>query len=227
MGILENAAVKINAFNNYNGGRDLHRAASYHDVLNARAGRGSFVQETGIVEDQYLVLIDRALRSYFSMNRGNRMGSTEEFVAKLNNKLQSDKIRNILGKLKELSITSPNIEDYKSNAEELYGSFSNSKNGLSNDRTSFCVGATKTMHCLFPELFIMLDQNVAKALEYPSGQYNNFASYWKAMKICRHELTKWRAKYGSTDSLLQLDLPPTTLTRVFDKCASIMGVGGI
>ena len=221
MNIIENAAEKIREFNS--NPKDRPRE-SYHSVLAARAGRGSFVHENGSVGDKYLDMIDWALRSYFMMNRGNRMGDKEEFVNKLINKLRSDETKRILARLRDVSITSPNLEDYKSDSEELYESLSNPRDGLSADGSCFCVGATKVMHCLFPELFIMLDQNVAKAVGYSSGQYNNFSSYWKVMKICSNELTEWRRIYGSTDSLLQLDLPPTTLTRTFDKCASIMGI---
>jgi len=87
-----------------------------------------------------------------------------------------------------------------------------------------CVGATKVMHCLFPELFVMLDQNVGKALGYRPGQYNNFFCYWNAMDICRNELEEWVEINNNTDSLLQLDTQPTTLPRIFDKCASIMSI---
>jgi hypothetical protein len=44
------------------------------------------------------------------------------------------------------------------------------------------------------------------------------------MNICREELDEWKEMYGNTDALLQLDLPPTTLPRIFDKCTFIMGI---
>jgi len=219
--ILENAAEKISEFNNYP--KDRPRE-SYHNVLTARAGRVSFVNENGNITVQHLHLIDWALRSYFMMNRGNRMGSEEEFVKRLENNLHDNEIKNILARLRNLTITAQYLQDYKSDAEKLYESFSNCKHGLSADGSCFCVGATKAMHCLFPELFVMLDQNVGKAVGYRSSQHNNFWSYCKVMDICRNELEEWKEMYGSTDSLLQLDLAPTTLPRIFDKCASIMGI---
>jgi len=134
----------------------------------------------------------------------------------------------ILATLRAATIVSPTLEHYKSEAEGLYEFLSNREDGLSADGSYFCVGTTKLRHCLLPELFVMLDQNVGKAvLEYSTGQYNNFASYWKVRKGCRDELLEWRKLYGSTDSLLNLDYEPTTLTRIFDKCTSIMATSKV
>ena len=107
--ILENAAGKIKEFNNY---PDWSHE-SYHRVLTAREVRRSFVNENGNIMDNHLYLIDRALRSYFMMNRGNRMGRTEEFVNKLGNSLRDNETRNILANLRDVSITAP-LQNYKS-----------------------------------------------------------------------------------------------------------------
>lgn len=222
MKIFKNAAQKIRDFNNY---PDRPRE-SYHRVLNAREGRKSFVGENGNVNLHYINMIDLALRlrSYFMMNRGNRMGAQEQFTRKLANILRENETKRILAILREFTIIDPDVESYKSDAEKLYESLSNPEHGLSADKTYFCVGATKVMHCLFPELFIMLDQNVGRAVGYRPSQYNNFDSYWNVMNICREELEEWQEIHNDTDSLLQLDTPPTTLPRIFDKCASIMGI---
>lgn len=219
--ILENAEEKIREFNDYP--KDRPRE-SYHRVLTARQGERSFVHENGNISDEHLYLIDLALRSYFMMNRGNKMGGTEEFVNKLGRSLRNNETRNILANLRDVSITAHDLQNHQLAPETLYGSLSKRNHGLSADGTYFCVGATKVMHCLFPELFVMLDQNVGKAVGYRPGQYNNFWSYWNVMDVCRNELKEWEIAYGSTDTLLQLDLPPTTLPRIFDKCASIIGI---
>jgi len=220
MYILKNAEQKIAKFNS----GISSKVKFYHDVLNAREENKSLVDESGNIGENSLSMIEKALRHYFKMARGGRMGSEEEFIKKLESKLESDKIRRILARLRDVSIVSPNLEDYKSDAEKLYEPLSNCENGLSVDRTGFYVGATKVMHCLFPELFVMLDQNVAKTvLNLRPPQYYNFTQYWKAMNKCRNELMEWQKLYGNTDSLLELDLKPTTLTRIFDKCASTMG----
>jgi len=211
MEVLSHAAEKIEEFNSY---ADRPRE-SYHQVLTARAGQ-TLVLENGNISDAHLYLIDWALRSYFMMNRGNRMGNTEEFVNRLRNKLMDNEINSILIRLRDVSITALNLHDYQLDMEKLYESLSNCERGLSVDGTYFRVGATKVMHCLFPELFVMLDQNVGKAVGYRAGQYNNFQSYWHVMDICREELTEWEGIYGTTDTL--------PLPRIFDKCASIMGI---
>jgi hypothetical protein len=216
MKILANAAQKIKKFNS---NPDRPRK-SYHQVLTARAGRESFINTNGSVGAKYIGVIDWALRSYFMMNRDNNMGSTEQFVSKLNNKLANNKTERILAGLRGINIISPNLGHYRSDAEELYESLSNPKHGLSANGTQFCVGTTKVIHCLLPELFVLLDKRVGKnVLNYSPGQYNNFVSYWKVMEICRDELLEWQRLYGSIGSLLNLDSEPTSLTRIFDKCA--------
>jgi len=219
MRILTDAAQKIRAFNDLS--NDDPR--DYHLVLLAREGEKSLVDSHGNVSDKLLAMIDKALRGYFMMNRGSRMGSKEEFVNKLRNKLASYETKRILATLRDVTIISPSLEDYKLDVEKLYESLSNCEDGLSVDGSYFCVGTTKLMHCLLPELMVMLDQNVGKTvLNYSPGQYNNSVSYWKVMKICRDELMEWQRRCGSTSSLRNLDCEPTTLTRIFDKCAFIM-----
>lgn len=224
--ILRNADEKIRVFNNEYP-EDLPRE-SYHNVLTAREGSMSFVSPDGNVNMNNLERIDWALRSYFRMNKGGRMGDTEEFLNRLRIKLQSEQIRNMLVRFRDVSITFPNIMNYESDAGKLYESFSNPNDGLSSGGIKFCVGATKVMHCLFPEFFIMLDKRVAKTIcaTVPTfgNNYNNFLSYWRAMMICRNELKAWQEENGDLDRLLNLDVPPITLTRIFDKCAYIMNI---
>ncbi len=219
--IFQNAVDKLNRFNN--NPKDRPRE-SYHSVLTARAGHISLVNENGNVSVQHIRLVDWALRSYFMMNRGRKMGSEDDFIMRLENKLSVEPIRNILARLRNTGLMVPNLNDYRTDAEQLYESLSNRENGLSSDGSYFCVGATKIMHCLFPELFIMLDRNVGMAVGYRNGHYNNFGSYWKVLHICRNEIEEWKEVHGNTDSLLRLDEAPTTLPRIFDKCASIMGI---
>ena len=225
--ILSNAAEKIRAFNENPNDRPRE---SFHQVLTARKGSMSFVDHEGNVGKNHVKLIDWALRSYFIMNKGNKMGTKEEFIERLGTKLQKEEIRNILVKFREISITIPEIEDYKSDAKKLYDSFSNPNGGLSRDGTHFCVGATKVMHCLFPELFIILDRNVAKTIRRTTrsfgSNHNNFVSYWQTMRVCIKELKEWKEENGDFDSLPKLDVGfgPTTLTRIFDKCAFIMAI---
>lgn len=219
MNILKNADQKIRKFNS----GISPNVVFYHDVLSARGENKSLVRESGRVGDKFLGMIEEALRGYFGMDRGGRMGDKEEFLKRLKDKLNSGEIKRVLIKLRDLCIIYAKLQDYESDVKQLYETLSNPENGLSTGKAYFCVGATKIMHCLFPELFVMLDKYVGCALGYLPGEYNNFEAYWATMNICRQELKEWQELYGSTDSLLELDQKPTTLTRIFDKCASTMG----
>ena len=219
--VLENAKEKIEEFNNYLKDRSCE---SYHSILAARQGERSFISENGDIRDEHLYLIDWALRSYFMMNRGNKMGTTKEFVSRLEVSFRTAEMRDILANLRDVTITVHNLHEYQLSMKTLYKFLSNREHGLSLDRTYFCVGATKVMHCIFPELFVMLDRNVGKAVGYSPSQYNDFLSFWNVMDVCRNELEEWAELHNNTDSLLQLDTTPTTLPRIFDKCASIMSI---
>jgi hypothetical protein len=217
MRILEDAANKIKKFNQC---RPYGDPAHYSEVLSARHAEKSLVDTYGNVSDQSIELIEVALWYYFKMYKFGAMGSEKEFRNKLRNKLASDKMKDILEELRDANILSVSLESHKSDAQELYRSLSNREDGLSANGDTFCVGTTKVMHCLFPELFVILDSNIGKrVLEYFHGQYNNFPCYWKVMKICRDELLEWQELYGSAQTLLNLDSEPTSLTRTFDKCA--------
>jgi hypothetical protein len=217
MRILDSTSKKIHTFNSTEKGNSRQ---DYHSVLLARRGNISLVGMNGLVNSQHLLLIDRALRGYFMMNRGNRMGTQKRFVVRLEGILSSAKVRSILVGLRSVTIMFPNLEDYRASSEDLYKALSSPQQGLSVDGTYFCVGATKVMHMLFPELFVMLDKNVGSTCGYSPGQYNNFGAYWKVMMICHDELKAWTNKYGSIDGLLRLDPLPTSIARVFDKCAT-------
>jgi hypothetical protein len=222
MRILDNASKKINAFNQNPADNE---PKDYHSVLLARKDSITVVGVNGQIASPHLEMIDRALRGYFMMNRGNRMGRREQFVPRLGLILSGNNLRGILAGLGNITNSSSNLEDYRSGCEELYEALSSNERGLSADNTYFCVGATKVMHMLFPEFFVMLDKNVGKTCGYSSGQYNNFQAYWRVMKICHEELSEWKSRYGSLDTLLHLDRTPSTLTRIFDKCATVMGLG--
>jgi len=77
----------------------------------------------------------------------------------------------------------------------------------------------------------MLDRNVAKKLNQlglikirrkGSTYYFSFEIYWQVMKICKMELEEYQKRHGDLQSLLDMDDEPTTLTRIFDKCAFVM-----
>lgn len=221
MNILKNADEKIRKFNS----RSYGDPELYHNILKARGENKSLVDESGRVGHKFLGMIEEALRGYFGMDKP-MVNNKGEFIKNLKTKLESDGIRKILTKFRDVCIGSPNLADYKSDARVLYECLSaKGQDRLSQENYRFRVGATKVMYCLFPKLFVMLDRYVGRALGYEEGEYNNFEAYWATINICRQELKEWQELYGSTDSLLKLDQKPTTLTRIFDKCATIIGKG--
>ncbi|MFC1995206.1 hypothetical protein ACFLVK_02220, partial [Chloroflexota bacterium] len=220
--ILNDAGQKISAFNSNAKDND---PGDYHSVLLAIRESSSIVGMNGRVADEHLDMIDKALRGYFMMNRGNRMGSKAVFVPRLMEVLTSGGMARLLASLRNVTILPPSLENHRLDSEALYEALSNCESGLSDDNTYFCVGATKIMHMLCPKLFVMLDKNVGKACGYSAGQYNSFQAYWTVMNICHNELNEWIKEHGSSNTLLHLDPKPTSLTRIFDKCATMTTLG--
>ncbi len=144
------------------------------------------------------------------------------FKTRLRNKLGNTEVREILQDFRRIKINSPNVESIKNNVEKLYEDLSNKENGLSARGDKFEVGTTKTLTFLFPELFVIVDSNVKKAL-HKTGLGAPFNKFWSVMNVCRNELEDWEETHGHLDSLLELDISPTTLTRIFDKCAFVTG----
>jgi len=214
--ILENVAEKIKEYDaqckapKYN--------ATYRRVLKAREGDCCLVDADGNVSERALKVIEDALRAF---EMGRQMGG--KFRERLRKKLEDDEIRSILKRFRNLCIDSLDLKEFKDDVKRLYEALSASgSSGLSSRQDSFEVGATKIMNFLFPELFIMVDSNVKKAVGR-SGPGVPFGKYWDIMMICRRELEEHKKVQGSYNSLLESDIKPTTLTRIFDKCAFIMG----
>jgi len=216
--ILENLADRIKKYDGQCKARKYNYA--YKRVLEARKGNSCLVDEDGNVSGKSLKVIEQTL-SDFEMDRQMGVG----FSKKLKKKLENNEIRAVLNKFRNVRIDSPNLNEFKLDAKKLFKTLSSSgENGLSARQDSFEVGATKIMNFLFPELFVMVDRYVKKAL-HKSGSLP-FRKYWDIMMICRQELEEWKELHGTIDNLLELDTKPTTLTRVFDKCAFVMGKFG-
>lgn len=216
--ILEDAETKLEAWRRHYPNAGDSNSPSYRRILEARGSDSSNVDANGHVTEQTLQLIKEVLRDKFDMY--HQVGDT--FPQKLSKKLQDARVKAILIRIRNLSICSTSLEDLKPDTDELYASLSApGPSGLSFRSDHFCVGATKTMNFLFPELFVMLDRCVAKALCL--NPYNKFSVYWSVLRLCHDDLEEWRNIRGSLDSLVALDVPPTTSVRIFDKCATVMG----
>jgi len=145
------------------------------------------------------------------------------FAARLTAELQTDGVRHALRTLCALNISTvpPNL--VVEEARLLYSTLSApGVGGLSQANKRFCVGATKVMNFLFPELLVMLDKYAARGVGL--RRYNNFDAYWSVEKCCHKELQEWVNVRGNVGTLIALDYPaPSTATRIFDKCALVMG----
>jgi hypothetical protein len=222
--IFKNVGEKIKKYDEQRRGKLYNEA--YQSVLKARGENSSLVDDDGNVSEESLKTIEKALKK-FGMARFGKMD--DKFVDKLRKKLNDTKA--ILVKFRNLQIESQDWQRYEEDVKKLYDTLSvGGKDGLSADGDRFDVGATKIMNFLFPELFVMVDKNVATTLtklglvkfsRKGSTHHYCFEKYWKVMRICYDELGQYK-KHGDLSDLLKLDKWPTTLTRIFDKCAFVM-----
>lgn len=227
--ILENAEEKIRCYNNQRSAKSYNIA--YHNVLGARHRSVSLVNEDGSVSEESLRVIVDGLKA-FRMGRqiGGQMWGT--FLEKLREKLRKDENREILKRLRTLRIESEEWKEHRDEIEKLYKELSTEgESSLHTGKKRFDVGATKIMNFLFPELFVMLDRNVAKTLNQlglikirRKGSTYEFSPeiYWQVMKICKMELEEYQKRHDDLQSLLDMDDEPTALTRIFDKCTFAM-----
>ena len=99
--------------------------------------------------------------------------------------------------------------------------------GLHEQGKSFHVGATKILHFLNPELFMIVDANAAQALKvemgipYRSGTQPGYSGerYVEAMT----EVKRWIGDHG-IERFRSLE-PGTPALRIFDKLAFTYGAG--
>ena len=218
MNILEDVATKLQAWRGVYPG-SVNPTSPYRQILDARAGSKSNVDGNGLIGNHTLQLAWVVLVCSFGME--HQVNHT--FPAKLQAKLAHPAIKVILQKMRNLSLDSVQLANIKDDTSVLYETLSaRGQQGLSYNGARFCVGATKTMNFLFPELCVMLDKYVAKAVHlYPD--HNDFKAYWLALQMCQDELKAWQKSHGSLDSLVAFDSPPpSTVIRVFDKCATVM-----
>lgn len=217
--VFDNAADKVRKYNSYdkkcNGGR---YNSAYHKVLHARGNQLCLIDRDGNIDESSLGIVEEALRA-FDMNAHGQMGS--QFREKLREKLCRNDSRIFLRQFRALTILSSDIEKNEYESEKLFNILSTNENGLDARGRRFRVGATKIMNFLLPEFFVIADKWVRQGL-HKTG-YLTFPKYWSIMMICRRELMNGQRKHGTLESLIRLDTQPTTLIRIFDKCAFVMG----
>jgi hypothetical protein len=219
--ILNNAAIKVKT---YNEPKDANRRKrgrrynfAYHEILQHQP----LVDESGRVGTDSLNLIVKGLKQ-FDMNRQmDRL-----FGQRLEGKLGDGDTPRIITELRRARIDKADLWQLKDRVEALYQRLAEAGDrGLAILGKRFDVGATKIMNFLLPEFSVIVDHNVADALNKTS--LHQFERYWWVMASCRRELDAWRELNGDLSSLLEVDENPTTLTRIFDKCAFVVGAGWV
>lgn len=222
--VFENAADKIDKYNYYDKKCNNRRYnIAYSRVLQARGDQSCLVDENGNVDEDSLGVVEEALIA-FDMNAYGQMG--DRFGDRVRKKLSNYDSKVLLKKFRALSILSPEIKGLESDTEDFYNILSAKEDNCLDARGyGFSVGATKIMNFLFPELFVIVDKWVKKGLR-KTGPLN-FRKYWSVMTLCQDQLNEWQTSHGDLKNLIKLDQQPTTLTRIFDKCAFVMGKFGL
>lgn len=171
-----------------------------------------------------------------SLDIGRMMGLGSEqkydiskngFAAKLFNKLQ--RLNGFIGHLMNISILDTDINKEKSSIKNAYDILSSKKSGglHSVKNKSFHVGATKILHFLNPELFIIVDSNAARAFhESHDVPFNNTTKpgytaelYVKCMQHAQQDITTVEV---NNFKKLEFSSP---ITRIYDKLTFATGSG--
>lgn len=222
--ILDDVEVRIKK---YDKSPDASKYNSCYRSLLRTHQKQSLFTENGKVNSEFLSKIVKTLKC-FKMHR--QMG--DDFSTRLVEKLESKKFSSFYKTFESQKIESGEWKNFKEDIRSVYNEFSDGKTGLSQGNKRFDVGTTKLLNFIFPKLFVMLDRNVANALssndlvKIPTkgSTYDfSFKSFWKTMRICNKEINILKEERDSVKNILELGEKPTTLPRIFDKCAFIVG----
>jgi len=142
------------------------------------------------------------------------------FAKKLHDKLQQ--IKPLLEPMISSSIFNANIDKISNNISQAYEILANGgQDGLNAQGNDFHVGATKLLHFINPELFMIIDSNTAAALR------NNFKSPYKNTAQPGYSSAKYIQSLTAIKTVLvdygekqfrSLE-PATPSMRIFDKIA--------
>lgn len=215
--ILEDASKKISLFN----------SEGLHYNLVADAIHKENIRIGNPFNPSFLSYIIAGLVS-FDMGRlmGKKKYSLNDgFASRLWSKLQE--IRPLLEPIINLNLL---LIDLQKNGDVIKESFSvlsaRGSNALHADRNKhFYVGATKILHFLNPEIFIIIDSNAARAfrsawqLPFKNSTQPGFSAelYLECMKRSRSDISN----YGL--NRFQALEPGTPITRIFDKLTFVIG----
>jgi len=158
---------------------------------------------------------------------GRKMGVAEDrytvFASKLHAKMAS--LENCLKGISSYSIETCPLPSVSEQIGKAYDSLLD----IWTKRQEVHVGATKILHWLAPELFIMIDSKVASAfrVEYPTAFKEptqpgySAKKYVKCLELAQREIQEFDGRFGS-GAFRDLQ-HGTPLARIFDKVAFVVG----
>lgn len=218
--ITENAQRKINKFNS----EGLH----YNLVADAAYEKRKLISNPFGIEYQSYIIA--ALIS-FDMGRMMGQGGSKKYDIKadgfaklLRNKLKT--IEKYLIKLADYSLTDLDIEKEKLNIKKAYHELSNDgPEGLNQKGYKFHVGATKILHFINPNLFIIVDSNAARSFKkHHKVKFKNSTQpgysgdlYVECLSLAKKDITNFgKKKFKELEK-------GTPLARIYDKLTFITG----
>lgn len=217
--ILENAMEKIKKFDHI--GLHYNLVADQVYKMRFRKGTDPFSQS----------YIRYLIAGLISFDMGRMMGSGkyeikyEGFARRLYRKITQ--IQTICEQIIDSKIIQIDLNHHSSAIENVYHILSENGEGALNEdnKDHFYVGATKILHFLNPNLFIIVDSNAAKAfrkthnVRYRKGTQPGYTKekYLECMTRVKEDITA----FGLED-FKALD-PNTPITRIYDKLTFISG----
>jgi hypothetical protein len=166
---------------------------------------------TDFFDTQYLPYLVAALIS-FDMNRMMGKGAENKydimaggFATKLHEKL--NRIKPKIRHLTDVNLAEIDLQSEKDNIKDAYQELSSGGiKGLNQKQGKFPVGATKILHFINPELFIIIDSNATRAFKLNHGiNYRNTTQpgytsekYFQCMLGAKSDITEYGVKNFSS-----------------------------
>lgn len=203
-----------------------------HYDLVANAVYGAWRESQAPFSGEYRPYLIAALLVF---DMGRMMGKGPErrydvaaggFAARLERKLLQ--VRRLLEPVIGCSLFEIDLPAHRSRIGQAYNALAaDGTDGLHEQGKAFHVGATKILHFLNPEVFIIVDANAAKLLkaEFHIPYRSAMQPGYSAIRYVRAlvEVQEWIQGYG-VERFRALE-PGTPALRIFDKMAFVCGAG--
>jgi len=156
--ILQNAESKIARFNQLGLHYNLVANAIYKERETANPLSDSYLQYViaGLISFDMERMMGSGQETKYDINAGG-------FATRLHRKLQQ--VRPLLEPLINLNLVEIDIQEHSDSIKKIYNALSCKGDGALHDNSTkeFHVGATKILHFLNPNLFIIVDSNASRA----------------------------------------------------------------